>query len=88
MTFAITRGVPAAGVAFAIVMMIGVAVVLSEVAIAAVLFRKQLLYLLSARPRLILGVTRAIQIATGATLVMVALNAVLGRYAIDRRLNS
>lgn len=45
MTFAISRGVPQAGVAFAAVMMIGVVLVLAAVALAAVLSRQQLLRL-------------------------------------------
>lgn len=77
MTFAITRGVPSAGVAFASVMMVGVALVLSAVALAAVLFRKQLLWLLSSRPRLVDVVSRSIQITAGLVLVAVALNTLL-----------
>jgi nickel/cobalt exporter len=76
MTFAISRGVPEAGVAFALVMMIGVALVLGTVALAAVLFRQQLLHLLAKRPRAVDAVTRAIQIAAGLVLVMVAGNAI------------
>lgn len=78
MTFAITRGVPEAGVAFAAVMMIGVALVLGTVALAAVLFRQQLLRLLAMRPRAVDIVTRAIQIIAGLILVAVALNAIRG----------
>ena len=76
MTFAISRGVPQAGVAFAAVMMIGVALVLGTVALAAVLFRQQLLRLLASRPRAVDAVTRAIQIVAGLVLVVVALNAI------------
>lgn len=72
MTFAISRGVPEAGVAFAAVMMIGVALVLGAVALATVLFRQQLLRLLATRPRLVDGATRSIQIAAGCVLVAVA----------------
>jgi ABC-type nickel/cobalt efflux system permease component RcnA len=78
MTFAISRGVPEAGVAFAAVMMIGVALVLGTVALAAVLFRQQLLRLLAMRPRAVDIVTRAIQIIAGLILVAVALNAIRG----------
>jgi len=78
MTFAISRGVPQAGVAFAAVMMIGVALVLGMVALAAVLFRRQLLRLLATRPRAVDAVTRAIQIVAGLVLVVVALNAIRG----------
>jgi nickel/cobalt exporter len=76
MTFAISRGVPEAGVAFALVMMIGVTLVLGTVALAAVVFRQQLLRLLAKRPRAVDAVTRAIQIAAGLVLVMVAGNAI------------
>jgi nickel/cobalt exporter len=76
MTFAISRGVPEAGVAFAAVMMIGVALVLGTVALAAVLFRRQLLRLLATRPRAVDAVTRAIQITAGLVLVAVAWNAI------------
>lgn len=77
MTFAISRGVPQAGVAFAAVMMIGVALVLATVALAAVLFRQQLLRLLSSHPRLVDAVTRTIQVLAGIVLVIVAINAVM-----------
>jgi nickel/cobalt transporter (NicO) family protein len=77
MTFAISRGVTQAGVAFAAVMMIGVALVLASVALAAVLFRQQLLRLLSSRPRLVDAVTRTIQVLAGVVLVTVAINALM-----------
>jgi ABC-type nickel/cobalt efflux system permease component RcnA len=77
MTFAISRSVPGAGVAFAGVMMIGVGLVLAAVALAAVLFRQQLLRLLSSRPRLVDTTTRTIQVLAGAVLVVVALNALM-----------
>jgi nickel/cobalt transporter (NicO) family protein len=76
MTFAISRGVPEAGVAFAAVMMIGVALVLGTVALAAVLFRRQLLRLLATRPRAVDAVTRSIQVLAGLALVIVAANAI------------
>jgi ABC-type nickel/cobalt efflux system permease component RcnA len=78
MTFAISRGVPQAGVAFAAVMMIGVVLVLSVVALAAVLFRQQLLRLLAARPRMVDAATRTIQVTAGLILVTVAWNAIAG----------
>ena len=78
MTFAISRGVPQAGVAFAAVMMIGVVLVLSAVALAAVLFRQQLLRLLAARPRVVDAVSRTIQVTAGLILVAVAWNAIVG----------
>jgi ABC-type nickel/cobalt efflux system permease component RcnA len=78
MTFAISRGVPEAGVAFAAVMMIGIALVLGTVALAAVLLRQQLLRLLATRPRVVDVVTRSVQILAGLVLVVVAVNAIRG----------
>jgi ABC-type nickel/cobalt efflux system permease component RcnA len=42
MTFAMSRGVPEAGIMFALVMMLGVALTLSAVAVTAVFFRRQM----------------------------------------------
>ncbi len=78
MTFAISRRVPEAGVAFAAVMMVGVALVLGTVALAAVLFRRQLLRLLATRPHTVDAVTRSIQVLAGLVLVIVAANAIRG----------
>lgn len=77
MTFAISRGVPEAGVAYAGVMMVGVGLVLSLVALATVLFRQQLLHLLATRPGAVDALTRTIQVAAGLMLVAVAWNAIL-----------
>lgn len=79
MTFAITRGVPQAGVAFAVTMMLGVAATLSVVALAAVFFRQQLVSLLETRPRVVDAITRTIQVLAGLVLVMVAWNAIVAR---------
>lgn len=79
MTFAVTRGVPEAGVAFAFVMIIGVGLVLATVALAAVLFRQQLIRLLASRPKVVDRVTRTIQSAAGIILVIVAFNVIAGR---------
>lgn len=78
MTFAISRDVPEAGVAFAAVMMMGVALVLCIVALAAVLLRQHLLRLLATRPGAVDVVTRTIQVVAGLVLVAVAWNAILG----------
>lgn len=77
MTFAISRDVPEAGVAFAAVMMMGVAIVLGSVALAAVIFRQQLLRLLKTRPGAVDTATRAIQVVAGLFLVKVAWNAIV-----------
>ena len=58
-------------------MILGVALVLAAVALAAILFRQQLLRLLSSRPKLVDRVTRAIQIGAGLILAAVALNALV-----------
>lgn len=76
MTFAATHGVPEAGVAFAVVMIVGVGLVLATVALVAVLFRQQAIRLLASRPRVIDRVTRTIQVTAGAILVAIGLNTV------------
>ena len=59
-------------------MMIGIALVLGTVALAAVLLRQQLLRLLATRPRVVDVVTRSVQILAGLVLVVVAVNAIRG----------
>lgn len=78
MTFAIVRGVPEAGIAFAAVMMVGVVLVLGVVALTAVLFRQRLFALLSSWPRLVDRLTRVLQIVVGIVLITVAVNAMRG----------
>lgn len=74
MIFAMSNGVPQAGVAFAGVMMIGVALTLSLVAIIAVLFRNAVLHLMKSRP-MVLGITaRLLQGSIGLLLALVAVN--------------
>lgn len=77
MTFAISRGVPQAGVAFAVTMMLGVAATLSIVALAAVLFRQQLIKLLERRPHAVAMVARTIQVVAGLVLILIAWNAIV-----------
>jgi nickel/cobalt transporter (NicO) family protein len=77
MTFAITRGVPQAGIAFAAVMMLGVAVVLCTVALLAILFRTQMLRLFESRPALLQTATRTLQIVAGLVLIAIAANALV-----------
>jgi len=72
MTFAISRGVPQAGVAFAVTMMVGVAVILSVVAAATVLFRQRVVHLVENRPVLLDGITRGIEGIAGLTLTVIA----------------
>jgi nickel/cobalt transporter (NicO) family protein len=77
MTFAMIRGVPEAGVAFAVTMMAGVALTLSAVALVTALFRSQLVTLLKSRPKLIPVTTRSIEAVAGAILVAIALYEIL-----------
>ena len=79
MTFAIARGVPAAGLLFAGTMMIGVALTLSMVAILAIVLRDQLVRFVEGRPRLFNVVTRAIEGMAGAALVALALHEIFLR---------
>jgi ABC-type nickel/cobalt efflux system permease component RcnA len=79
MSFAISRGVPQAGVAFAITMMAGVALVLSAVASATVLFRQQVIHLVDQRPILLDRLTRGIEAIAGLILILIALRELLWR---------
>lgn len=74
MTFAISRGVPEAGVMFAVVMMIGVALTLSSVALAAIFFRQQIVHMFETRPKLISRLTKGLQAASGVVLVLAAVH--------------
>ena len=73
MTFAVARDVPEAGILFAVVMMLGVAFTLSAVALSAVLFRDRMMRLFNARPRLIVNVSRGVEVTAGLVLVAVAI---------------
>ncbi|ESZ51012.1 sulfite exporter TauE/SafE family protein [Mesorhizobium sp. L103C131B0] len=72
MTFAISRGVPGAGILFAITMMVGVALTLSSVAVLSILFRERLVHFFDSRPRLFDTISRAIEGAAGLALASVA----------------
>lgn len=73
MTFAISRGVPQAGVAFAVTMMMGVALVLSLVAITTILFRQSVVHLIEGRPVLLERITRGMEGIVGLTLMIIAI---------------
>jgi nickel/cobalt exporter len=79
MTFAISRGVPEAGFAFAVTMMAGVALVLAVVAIATVLFRQQVMHLIERRPVLLGRITSGIEGCAGLILIAIALHEVFWR---------
>lgn len=72
MTFAVSRGVPEAGVAFAAVMMLGVALTLSIVAAATILFRQGMVHLIESRAVLLDRASRTIEAAAGLLLTLVA----------------
>jgi nickel/cobalt transporter (NicO) family protein len=79
MTFAMTRGVPQVGVAFAVMMMVGVTLTLSTVALASVFFSRQLIRLFVTSPRLIAGISRSTEAIAGLILVLVAVHEILVR---------
>jgi ABC-type nickel/cobalt efflux system permease component RcnA len=66
------RGVTEAGLAFAAMMMLGVATTLSTVALATVFFRQALAALIASRPMLLDGVSRVIEGLAGLILVLIA----------------
>ncbi|MER8973277.1 MULTISPECIES: sulfite exporter TauE/SafE family protein [unclassified Mesorhizobium] len=72
MTFAMSRGVPAAGVLFAITMMVGVALTLSCVAVLSIVFRERLVQFFARQPRLFESISRAIEGGAGLALAGVA----------------
>ncbi|MET3520290.1 nickel/cobalt transporter [Mesorhizobium abyssinicae] len=72
MTFAISRGVPGAGILFALTMMVGVALTLSCVAVLSILFRERLVHLFDSRPRLFDQLSRGIEGVAGLVLAGVA----------------
>jgi ABC-type nickel/cobalt efflux system permease component RcnA len=73
MTFAISRGVPEAGIAFAVTMMTGVAFVLAAVAAITVVFRQQVMRLVERRPMLFDRIARGVEGLAGLFLIAVAL---------------
>jgi nickel/cobalt exporter len=79
MTFAISRGVPEAGIAFAVTMMAGVALVLAAVATATVLFRQRVMHLIERQPLLLDRITRGIEGIAGLILTAIALRELLWR---------
>lgn len=79
MSFAMSRGVPVAGVLFAVVMMLGVMLTLSMTALAVVLFRQQMTRLLIERPKLVAGLSKVIEAAAGIVLLAVALREIMIR---------
>jgi nickel/cobalt transporter (NicO) family protein len=77
MIFAIQQGVTEAGLAFAGMMMLGVATTLSAVALAAVLFRRALAALIASRPLLLDIGGRAIEGVAGLILIIIAFRTIV-----------
>ncbi|MBN9012035.1 MAG: ABC transporter permease [Rhizobiales bacterium] len=72
MTFAIARGVPQAGVAFACAMMVGIALVLASVSIVAILFRKWLIRIVETKGAYLHGTVRIFEAISGIVLMLIA----------------
>ncbi|MDG4907009.1 hypothetical protein P9228_11255 [Mesorhizobium sp. WSM4898] len=70
MTFAMSRGVPVAGLLFAVTMMTGIAVTLSTVAVLPILFRERLVHIFESRACSLLS--HGIEGAAGIVLASVA----------------
>lgn len=77
MIFAIQRGVMEAGLAFAAMMMLGIAATLSVVAVATIFFRQGLVALIALRPRLVDGTGRAVEGFAGLALVLIAVRTIV-----------
>ena len=74
MIFAMTRQVPEAGLAFAVVMMAGVAITLSAVALAAVVLRQTLMGFVASNPRSVELTRKGLQSLTGLILIAIAVS--------------
>ncbi|ASP87584.1 MULTISPECIES: nickel/cobalt transporter [Sinorhizobium] len=79
MTFAISRGVPGAGIMFALVMMTGVAITLSSVALVTVFFRTRMEKLLATRHALLVKISKFVEAFTGLILVVIAMREIFIR---------
>ena len=77
MTYAVSKGVPSAGLAFAVFMMLGVALILAATAAASVLLRSSMVRLLSQRMSTLQAVAKVLQMMAGCILVLVAVNELL-----------
>ncbi|WP_352907166.1 hypothetical protein [Mesorhizobium sp. M0816] len=79
MSFAMLRGVPGAGILFAITMMLGVALTLSSVAALSILLRERLVHFFESRPFLFDLISRGIEGVAGLILAGVAVWQVAAR---------
>lgn len=77
MIFAIQNDVPEAGVAFAAMMMLGVATTLSVVAVVTVLFQRSVTALIASRPFLLDRTSRAVESAAGLILLLIAFRTII-----------
>ncbi|WP_245513688.1 MULTISPECIES: hypothetical protein [unclassified Mesorhizobium] len=78
MTFAIARGVPWAGLAFAVAMMAGVAITLGMVVALAVLFRRGSVAILERFGSSTARLATLLEVATGLILIGAAVHQFLG----------
>lgn len=76
MTYSITRGVPEAGIAFAVAMMFGIGLALSALAIITVLFRTSVTRLLENKSSYLEAFSRTVEVLVGLILAIVALREV------------
>jgi ABC-type nickel/cobalt efflux system permease component RcnA len=72
MTYSVSRGAPGAGLAFAAIMMIGVAVTLCFVAWASIFARQGLLTLIAERPALVDRTMRSLEGCAGVVFLAIA----------------
>ncbi len=79
MTFAISRGIPGSGIAFAATMILGVSLILSVTAAATILFRQRVVQLIEGRPALLNRLTRATEGGAGLVLTMIAVRELIWR---------
>lgn len=73
MTYAVSRGAPEAGLAFAAVMMVGVALTLCAVACASIFARQGIMRLVATRSVLVERATRGLEGCVGVMLLLTAL---------------
>lgn len=72
MNYAVLHHVVPVGILFAVSMMLGIALTLGAVALASVLFRKQVGHLLERQPRVFGTVSKTLEVLAGLVLVTVA----------------
>jgi nickel/cobalt transporter (NicO) family protein len=73
MTLALSRGVPEAGLAFSVSMLLGVAVILGAVGVFSAVARNSLAHLFENHGKAIAGVSRGLDVLAGTALASIAL---------------